>query len=81
MQGDDVASPQHLLERGIKRPHAGNVLVTGKQDTHAERFAEVGDSLAERAVADDAERRSREVADRIVEIAELSRTLPRAAGY
>ena len=38
--------------------------------------AEVGDALAEHALADDAQARAAQIADRIVEEAELARLLP-----
>ena len=81
VQRDDVARAQHVLERRVQRAHAGHALVAREQHAHAERAPDAGDRLPERAVADDAERRARESADRVVEVAELPGPLPGAVGH
>ena len=53
----------------------------GEQGAHAEGLAEARDLLAERALADDPERRAVELADRVVEKAELAGALPFAGDH
>ena len=47
-----------------------------RQHLHAERLGALADRLAERAIADDAERRAGDVADRMGQEAELARLVP-----
>ena len=81
VQRDHVALVEHLLERRIERPEPAHALVGGKQGAHAERLTEARDLLADRALADDPERRPVEVADRVIEEAELAGALPFAGDH
>jgi hypothetical protein len=52
--------------------------VRGEQDAHAQGLADLGDALAERAFAENAERRAGQIVDRVGEEAELRGLLPAA---
>ena len=67
VQGDDVALAIDGLE--IDQPRLREHVVG--QDAHAERLGALRHRLADRAIADDAERRAGDVVDRVVEEAEL----------
>ena len=72
VQGDDVA----LAQDGVEIDQAGLREDVEGQHLHAERLGALADRLAERAVADDAERRAGDVADRMGQEAELARLVP-----
>ncbi len=76
VQCQGVGFAQHLLEIGVAGARRRHALVLGAQHAHAEGTGEAGDAAAQAAAADDAERGAVEVADRVVEQAELVRLLP-----
>ena len=53
-------------------PEPAYALVRSKHRHHAKRACDLGDALPEHALADDAEPRAREIADRVIEEAELA---------
>ena len=81
VQRDDVAGADDFVEGGVQRPHPLRALVGGKENAHAQRPPDLGDGPAQDAVTHDPERRSREIADREIEEAELACFLPTAADH
>ena len=71
MQADRIGLGQHIGKRRVARTHRCRPLALGAQHAHAEGFGQPGDTVAQRAAADQAERGAVQVADRVVEQAEL----------
>ena len=67
VQCDDVARLEHLLPRRVQRSQPGLPLVRGEYRHHAEGPRERDRVLTEHALADDAQPRAAQVADRMVE--------------
>ncbi len=72
MQRDDVA----FLEDRVEIDLARKIVDIGCDHFHPEGFGACRHRFAERAIADEPQRRSGDVADRVIEIAELIDRLP-----
>ncbi|MPM85977.1 hypothetical protein SDC9_133060 [bioreactor metagenome] len=80
MQRDDIGFAQYAVKRRVAGTNGAGSLAFGEQHAHAEGRGQPGDAAAEASLADDAERRAVEVADRMSEQAELLGTLPSPFG-
>src|SRR3546814_3843705 len=76
MQGNDIALRKHLFEWRIKAALLGTALAGRESYAHAQRPADTGHGLPQRALADDAQGRARQIFDGIIKIAELLRSVP-----
>src|SRR5262249_30936752 len=81
VQRDDVAFPEHRLERRELNARRPRRRMVRKQNLHAEATRYGRRRLPQRALADDAERRPVEIADRMIEEAELRGLLPPPTVY
>src|SRR3546814_19115540 len=76
MQGNDIALRKHLFEWRIKAALLGTALAGRESYAHAQRPADTGHGLPQRALADDAQGRARQIFDGIIKITELLRSVP-----
>src|SRR5690606_33494846 len=76
MQGDDIAFGKHRVEGCVQCAHVATALVGCKQHAHAQCSADLRNRLSQGSCAYDAQGRACEVADGIVEVAELGGLLP-----
>ena len=78
MQGNHVALRQHLSEWGEYDTWCLGRSVIGKQHVHAEATGDMCRCLAEGSLADDAQGRAVQIANRVVKKAKLIDLLPPA---
>ncbi|PKN32336.1 MAG: hypothetical protein CVU63_19320, partial [Deltaproteobacteria bacterium HGW-Deltaproteobacteria-20] len=77
-EDDRVGRGEDFGERRVARANDRRPLVLGAQHAHAESLGQPRHAVAQRAAADQAECRAVQVADRVIEQAELLGTLPAA---